>query len=140
MLRISLASLALGLVAFFTSADEPKANDTAHLGTWKQVAAVADGKELAVGSATMLIVKDDGYTVTVDGKDFQKGTSKVDRTKSPQTSEVTVASGYLAGQKLKQISKIDGDVMIACIGVERPQEFKSKPGSGHTLSVWIRVK
>jgi len=99
-----------------------------------------DGKEIPVGPATLLVATQDGYTVTVDGKPYQKGTTKADRTKSPVQSDVTVTEGELAGKTLRQISKIDGDVLIACIGAERPTEFKSKPGSGHTLSVWIRVK
>jgi uncharacterized protein (TIGR03067 family) len=125
--------------AFAVIAKEPKA-DTAHLGTWKQVALVVDGKEQPIRAATLIRVEKDQWIISVDGKDVQKGTTKADRAKPVATSEVKVSEGYLAGQTLKQISKIEGDVMIACIGVEEPKEFKSKSGSGHTLSVWIRVK
>ncbi len=81
----------------------------------------------------------DGWTVTAGGKLYSKGTAKVDPN-SPLESDVTYNEGHLAGKTLRQISKIEGDVLIACIGAERPTEFKSKAGGGHTLSVWIRVK
>ena len=91
-------------------------------------------------SEGLLIVTNDGYSVTIDGKPYQKGTVKADHTKSPVQSEITVTEGAPAGKKLLQISKIEGDILIACIGPDRPTEFKSKSGSGHSLSVWIRVK
>lgn len=111
-------------------------------GTWRQVAVVADGKEFAVGPSTRLTVTKEGYMVTVQGQIYQEGTTKVvgrGVDKSLVESDVQIAEGVFAGKTLKQISKIEGDVLIACIGVERPKEFKSKKGSGHTLSVWIRV-
>ena len=69
-----------------------------------------------------------------------KLTMKFDRSKSPVQSELTITEGFMAGQTVYQISRIEGDVFITCFGAERPKEFKSKPGSGHILSVWIRVK
>lgn len=132
--------LASSLFAFHTTGladDEKPAN--AHLGTWRQVALVVDGKDTPVGSSTLLTTTPDGWTMTIDGKFFSKGTTKVDP-KSPTQSDVTYAEGFLAGATLRQISKIEGDVLIACIGAERPTQFKSKAGSGHTLSIWIRVK
>lgn len=137
VLLITLGFLALGQVG---RCDDAKAAANSHLGQWRQVAVVVDGKEIAVGPSTVLTVTPEGYTVTVDGQPYQSGTTKADRSKSPVESEVTVTEGSLAGRTLLQISKIEGDVLIACIGADRPKEFKSNPGSGHTLSVWIRVK
>lgn len=139
MLRALIAHLTLALVAFGVIADEPKPSETAHLGTWKQVALVVDGNEQPVGASTLIRVEKDEWIISVAGKDVQKGTTKADRTKTVTESEVKVREGYLAGKTLQQISKIEGDVMIACIGAERPKTFTSKPGSGNTLSVWIRV-
>jgi uncharacterized protein (TIGR03067 family) len=140
MLRSLIAFVGiLALAPIATSEDKKKYAD-AHLGKWRQVAAVYDGKELDVGPKTILETKADGYEVTIDGKSFQKGAVKVDREKSPNVAEVKVAEGYLAGKTLHQISKIEGDVLIACIGETLPKEFKCSAGSGHTLSVWIRVK
>mgnify|MGYP000875032071 CR=1 FL=1 len=139
MMRTAL--VAFGLLALNASIllGDDRASEDAHLGTWRQVAVVVDGKEVAVGPSTLLTVTREGYAVTVDGEPYQKGATKAHRTKSPVQSEVTVTEGARAGKSFGQISMIQGDVLIACLGVERPTEFKSKPGSGHTLSVWIRV-
>lgn len=120
-------------------ADEPKLSVNPYVGSWRMVAVIVDGKDLPTGSSTINAVSEGGWTVTVDGKLYSKGTSKRDP-QFPDHSDVIHAEGALAGTTLKQITKIEGDVMIACVGEKRPTEFKSKPGSGHTLSVWIRVK
>ena len=132
--------LAASIFAFNTRglADDPDANAKVPTGTWRMVAVVVDGKDSPVGSSTFMTVTSEGWTVTIGGKPFAKGTTKHDP-KSPIQSEVTYTEGDLAGKTLKQISKIEGDVMIACAGAGRPIEFMSKVGSGHTLSVWIRV-
>jgi uncharacterized protein (TIGR03067 family) len=112
-------------------------------GTWRQVAVVMDGKDIPVGRATLLIVADGNFTVTVNGKVYQKGTTKVDLSTSPRQSEAIIAQGPGAGKTLRQIGKVEGDVLIACAGPpdgERPTSFASPPGSGQTLSVWLRVK
>ena len=109
---------------------------------WRQVAAVIDGKRVPVGPGAVLSVDSDGYTVTVNGKVFQKGTSKHVSDKNPYQSDVTVTEGPEAGKTLPQIFRIDGDVLIGCMaaaGAARPTEFKSDAGSGHTLSVWLRI-
>ena len=129
--------LALGAVV---RADDTKQGADAAIGTWRQVAVIVDGKDMPVGPATLLTTTKEGWAVTVDGKPYRKGTAKADESKSPVQSDVTFADGELAGQTLRQISKIEGDVLLACIGPRPPTEFKSHAGSGQTLSVWIRVK
>jgi uncharacterized protein (TIGR03067 family) len=118
-------------------------------GTWRQVAVVVDGKNIPVpsvglfGSGALLSVSDDGYTITVNGKVYQRGTSKADYTKIPHQSNVSVTEGPRAGESFPQIFMIEGDVLIGCNappGAARPTEFTSPPGSGHTLSVWLRTK
>jgi uncharacterized protein (TIGR03067 family) len=117
-------------------------------GTWRQVAVVIDGKNVPVGPGAILTVDVDkgGYTVTVPGlfgpRVYQKGTARSDYDKTPPQSDVTVTEGPQAGTTIRQIFKYEGDVMIACNappGAERPAEFTSQPGSGHTLSVWLRT-
>lgn len=103
------------------------------------VAIIVDGRDVPTGSSTIYTVSEGGWTVTVDGKLFSKGISKRDP-QFPNHWDVIYAQGPLAGLTGKKIEKIEGDIMIACEGEKRPTEFKSKPGSGHTLSVWIRVK
>ena len=120
-------------------AEEPKSGDNPYVGSWRMIAVIVDGKDLPTGSTTINTVTENGWIVTVDGKLYSKGTSKREPD-NPNQSDVIYSEGALAGTTLKQIHKIEGDVMIACAGETRPTEFKSKAGSGHTLSVWIRVK
>lgn len=120
-------------------ADDQKPDVNQYLGTWRMIAVIVDGKDLPPGSQTLNTVTADGWTVTKNGDFYSKGTSKRDP-QFPSHSDVKYVEGALAGTTLKQILKIEGDVMIACIGEKRPTEFKSKAGSGNTLSVWIRVK
>lgn len=120
-------------------ADDQKPDAKPYLGTWRMVAVIVDGKDLSPGSSTLNIVTEDGWTVTTNGDVYSKGTSKRDP-QFPNHSDVIYVEGALAGTTLKQISKIEGDVMIACAGEKRPTAFTSKAGSGHTLSIWIRVK
>jgi uncharacterized protein (TIGR03067 family) len=117
-------------------------------GTWRQVAAVIDGKNIPVasvglyGSGTLLRASDDGYVIMVNGKVYQRGTSKADYTKTPHQADVSVTDGPRAGETAPQIFMIEGDVLVACNappGAARPTEFRSAPGSGHTLSVWLRT-
>src|SRR5581483_7109747 len=63
--------------------------------------------------------------------------------KTPHQGDVSVTEGQGAGETSTQIFLIEGDVMIACNaprGAARPTDFTSPPGSGHTLSVWLRTR
>lgn len=147
MMRTSLATtvsifiLAINMmvVGSLGWADDPKLGANPYVGSWRMVAVIVDGKDIPTGSTTINAVSENGWIVTVDGKLYSKGTSKRDPG-NPSQSDVIYSEGALAGTTLKQIAKIEGDVMIACAGATRPTEFKSKAGSGHTLSVWIRTK
>lgn len=111
-------------------------------GTWRQVAVVIDGKDIPAGRGTLLTVTPAGYTITVNGRLYQSGTSKVDSSASPLRSDATATAGTNAGVTVEQIFKIEGDVMVVCgamPGAARPTAFTSAPGSGHVLSVWLRV-
>jgi uncharacterized protein (TIGR03067 family) len=111
-------------------------------GTWRQIAAVMDGKDIPVGRATLLTVADGNYVVTVHGKVYQKGTAKTEGTTTPRQSVVTVAQGPDAGKTFRQIFKVEGDVLMACLAPPEaacPTAFTSSPGSGQVLSVWLRV-
>lgn len=110
---------------------------------WRQVAVVVDGVDIQAGRATFLFVNEEAYTVTVNGKTYQTGTSTLVDDSGPCQSDVTVTEGPDAGSTILQIFQVDGDVLYACAaraGEARPTEFTSEPGRGHTLSVWIRVK
>jgi uncharacterized protein (TIGR03067 family) len=109
---------------------------------WRQIAAVVDGKPIFVGRGAVLTADDAGYTITVNGQLYQRGSSKTDYQQTPHHSEVLVAEGPHAGETFQQIFTIEGDVLLSCIagpGLPQPTTFSSTPGSGHTLSVWLRA-
>ena len=132
-------------LASLSSRDSAADNSEAgkYLGTWKQVAVIVDGQEIQVGKSTLMEVAKDGYKVTAEGRLFQRGTSKIVGEGDPRRSDIIVSEGAGAGSTIPQITKVTGDVLIGCqskSGAARPTEFTSERGSGHTLSVWIRVK
>jgi hypothetical protein len=110
---------------------------------WRMLVLVNDGVELPISRMTLMFVTNDSYRIFVNGREIQAGMARVIPNTDPPQSDILVGSGPNAGQTLPQITKIEGDVMIGCAarsdGV-RPTEFASPPGSGHTLSAWIRIR
>lgn len=111
-------------------------------GTWKIVFAVRDGVESdRLGNLS---------TVTFDGSNYtwssgkRPGTiMKLDPTKKPKTVDYQVTEGVDKGKTDLAIFEIEGDTLKDCFapaGAERPKEFVSMPGSGHTLIIYKRVK
>lgn len=141
--RMSIAlAIVLGLVGNGFAQEAKDSDSQVPLGKWRQVAVVADGNHIEVGRSTILTVTPKGYHVTVDGNLYQKGTGKVDDD-NPRQSEVTITEGANAGETRSQIAQVVGDVLVSCLaapGAPRPTTFTSKPGSGHILSVWVRVE
>lgn len=111
---------------------------------WQLLAVVADGRVLPTQQATTyMVVTGDEYEVLVNGRQFETGTGRVLADGEVRQMEVRPDGGRRAGQTLAQISRTDGDVLIACAAgpdQPRPTAFTSEPGSGHTLSVWLRVR
>lgn len=110
---------------------------------WQQLSAVIDGRPLAVGTGVRLDVSATGYALSVNGRTIQQGTAANRTDTSPAQTDVLVTQGRGAGRRVEQIYRIDGDVMIACAappGAPRPTEFACPPGSGRSLSVWLRVR
>jgi len=61
----------------------------------------------------------------------------------PTTTPRSVTDTIGEGRQIRGIYKLEGDSLTSCvarIGEDRPGEFDSKPGSGHTLRVFRRVK
>src|SRR5207247_1101990 len=68
-----------------------------------------------------------------------EGTITIDPSKKPKTVDSTATVGPDKGKTSLGIYEIKGDLHTVCFappGKERPQEFVSKPGSGHNLQVW----
>ena len=112
-------------------------------GTWRQLAVIVDGERIPIGTGATLTVDEVGYTVKLGSKLIQRGTSTSNFDELPHQADATVTEGKEAGKTLRQIFKVEGDVLISCValpGAERPKEFTSLKGSGHSLSVWLRIE
>lgn len=108
---------------------------------WRQLAIVVDGKSFPVGTAVFLQSEGETYRVTMGSKLITQGTTYANENRMPHEADVYPADGPQAGQLVRQIYKFEGDLLIACNakpGDSRPTRFESKPGSGCTLSVWIK--
>ena len=134
----------IGLTLVFTSAAlaQDAASDLKKMaGTWKMVVHEASGKATPKDTLEKmegkLVVEGDKYKVYF-GKDFiDKGTMKLDASKSPRQLDVKTQNDEV----MVGIYKFEGDEMTVCFGqpgVERPKEFKTK--EGQVLVGYKRVK
>ncbi|WP_165075320.1 TIGR03067 domain-containing protein [Paludisphaera rhizosphaerae] len=78
-----------------------------------------------------LEVKDDKYTVTINGQ-VDKGDCKRDPAAKPKTLDITGTDGPNKGKTIPAIYERNGDSLKVCYdisGKERPKEFKTADGS-----------
>jgi uncharacterized protein (TIGR03067 family) len=136
--------VAFAFMAAVCAADEDaaKAELKKLEGTWQLVSSVKDGKEVAkeVVKKVRVVIKGSKHTVYFGNDVAAKEIPfTIDPTKNPKTAVDTLPGG----KEIKGIYKLDGYTLTSCVaevGKERPTEFVSKPGSGHTLRVLKRVK
>ncbi len=104
-------------------------------GTWKQVGHERDGlreppDERGSEPITTFVGKE--FVVTLaDGSIPIKGTYRLDPTRNPKTVDWTDTIGEDAGKTLLAIYSLNGDRLVfcaACPGLERPTEFRTRPG------------
>jgi uncharacterized protein (TIGR03067 family) len=139
-----IGAVAVVVVAAMSAADEEavKAEMKKLEGTWQLVSGVKDGKETSeeVVKKVRVAIKGGKHTVYFGDEVAAKEIPfTVDLTKNPKTTVDTLPDG----KEIKGIYKLDGDTLTSCVaevGKDHPSEFASKPGSGHTLRVFRRVK
>jgi uncharacterized protein (TIGR03067 family) len=104
-------------------------------GTWKQVRYERDGlreppDEQGWEPLTTFAGKE--FVVTLaDGSIPIKGTYRLDPTRNPKTVDWTDTIGEDAGKTLLAIYSLNGDRLVFCAaypGLERPTEFRTRPG------------
>jgi uncharacterized protein (TIGR03067 family) len=134
--------LALTLIAADPAHDTTKAAARKFEGTWQLVSAVTDGKPTPadVVSQIHIVIKDGKHSVFYKDRVLAKQIPFViDTARVPHEATDTLPDG----KQIKGIYQLDGDTLKSCVaqpGKERPIEFASKPGSGHTLRVFKRTK
>ncbi|MBI3462733.1 MAG: TIGR03067 domain-containing protein [Planctomycetes bacterium] len=141
-MRIPLSlPLAVVIAIPLTQGAEPQSHPAD--GPWKLIDTVVDGRELPVAPGTMMEIRGESYTVTIGGKMVESGTLKHGEPgKDPHEIDFMPTLGPNAGKILAGIYRIEQDISLGCHaapGQPRPTEFSSKPGSGHSLSIWRRV-
>jgi uncharacterized protein (TIGR03067 family) len=139
LIVIAAVALCLGADA---PKDEAKKDQEKLQGDWVLASGERDGEKLPEDLVKSLkrSVTGDKATVSRDGEALAKGTFTLDPSKKPRAIDVKLEG---SDQAVQGIYEIDGDTFRMCYaapGGERPKEFATKAGSGHTLAVWKRVK
>jgi uncharacterized protein (TIGR03067 family) len=147
MNRLLLVPLVVvGLAAADASREDAAAEDLKKMqGEWIVVTMEADGMKIPDDDAQALFrnVKGDQYTVSRYRKIAGRGTIKLDATKKPRTIDARPAGSARDANPILGIYEFDGDKLKLCFappGQDRPTEFRTTEGSGHTLTVWQREK
>ena len=110
-------------------------------GDWVVVSMEVDGMRIPDDDAQALFrtVKGDKYTVSRYRKTAGKGTIKLDATKKPRAFDAIPDGAAGKAGPVLGIYEFDGEKLKLCYappGMPRPTEFRSKEGSGHTLTIW----
>lgn len=145
---IPAALVACLLVGAAYGDDDAKKEFKKFEGTWVLDSGERDGKKTADEDVkkSKIIMKDEETTLVTPHQSAEaiKSTRKVDPSKKPAEVDMVRKVGPGAGQTIKGIYEFtDADHYRVCFappGKDRPTEFKTSPGSGHTLHVWKRSK
>jgi uncharacterized protein (TIGR03067 family) len=104
-------------------------------GSWKQIAYERDGENEPLdeqGWEPVTTFTGEDFVVTIaDGSIPIKGTYRIDPTRDPKTVDWTDTIGEDAGKTLLAIYSLQGDRLTFCAsypGLERPTEFRTRPG------------
>jgi len=111
-------------------------------GTWQLISAETDGKKAPEDRVKKIRVVIQGakHNVFFGEENVAKDIPfTIDPTKNPKT----VTDHLPDGKEIQGIYDLEGDTLKSCvapIGKDRPTEFASKPGTGHTLRLFKKAK
>ncbi len=114
-------------------------------GDWVIVSYTVDGKPATPEQlkTLKLTVKGAVSTFQRDGQ-TSHGLYKLDPTHKPKEIDIQINDGPNKGKMDVGIYQFDGQKLLICLAApgskDRPREFVSKTGSGHTLEVWQRAR
>jgi uncharacterized protein (TIGR03067 family) len=147
MPRLLLVLLAAGLAIAATKPKQKAVKDELRKlqGTWKVIAAEADGKpvpaEKLKKEAGQMVIRESLMNTTPGGGKEGQLPFTIDPTKVPKAIDVTAGRQGTPRLTLKGIYKLEGNKLTICLGVNgRPAEFKTKAGAEQSLMVYQRSK
>jgi uncharacterized protein (TIGR03067 family) len=115
-------------------------------GTWKIETFSADGMKASADFVKQVtfVIKDNKYTLTINGKEAETGTIKLDPSKKPKTIDFDITGGNDKGKKQPGIYTLEGDTFTFCMAhpgeTDRPTKLESTKESKTILSVMKREK
>lgn len=145
MRRIGVAAamltLATGAAALKASQDASAAAVASLQGTWNVV--TANGQKLTeLAQTASLTFKGDTYAQTSNGQVVERGTIKLDPSKTPMFIDIRITIGHAAGNTQIGLVQVVGDTMTLKTNTYatpmRPTDFK--PQEWYTLIVAKRAK
>lgn len=107
------------------------------------VSHLVNGKPDEVLKDAVRVVEGDKFFIKKGDKTLRAATMKLDPTKNPKWIDIIFTEGPEKGKTRLGIYGLEGDTQKICYGdldKNRPTEFVSKPGTGHRLVVFKRVK
>lgn len=143
-----LLLIAAGLVAA-ADKDNDAAKDLQKLqGSWVLASGEKDGKKLADEDVKRSKITWRGKEALVatphQSKERIRATVTLDPGKTPRQMDWVRVEGPYAGKSMHAIyefvSEDEYRICFAPAGKDRPTEFRTRPGTGHMLHVWKRVK
>jgi uncharacterized protein (TIGR03067 family) len=110
-------------------------------GEWRMLSGRVDGVDAIVNpdNAIHCFVKDTKVTFKRGDKVVEEVTIVLDPSKEPKVIDSTLVTKKVA----PGIYQLSADRFMLCYGrpgTSRPIDFAAKSGSGHSLSVWERIK
>ncbi len=137
-------AFAIAAIVSVVSAEEDlaKAELAKFEGTWQLVSAISDGARADEETVQKIrvIIKGNKHSVFFGDEPIAKDIPfKINPSATPKTTDDTLPDGRI----IRGIYKLDRDTLTNCVNKpdqERPTEFASKAGTGHTLRVFKRMK
>ena len=117
---VAVLALAVG-----TFAQDAKKAGASLEGTW--ALGSLNGKSLEGGPSLLLTFEGGKYHQTLDNTVNERGTYKIDRSKTPMTIDLAIAEGDDAGKTQLGVFEVTGDKLRANLAIpgatERPKDF-----------------
>lgn len=149
--RSVLAVVAVGIIhgaAAAVAADGGEADAVReararYAGTWKVVSIESDGNRSAQEGRSIVVTNapDGSWTLTVDGREVSRGTSRMDPLATPAEIDIEVTEGEGRGGTLLGIYEVTDTTRRLCFrGSDgwRPREFATTQGCGAVLVTFER--